>query len=59
MIMEFNEIEKMVAKILARGDLASKRQVIASLIVYEKTYVLKQIRDRWGEEEWNRVLEIC
>lgn len=59
MIMEFNEIEKMVAKILARGDLASKRQVIASLIVYEKTYVLQQIRDRWGEEEWNRVLEIC
>ena len=55
--MEFSDIEKMVAKVLSGDDIFAQRQIICSLIYYEKIKILEQIQYSWGDEYWFKVVE--
>ena len=48
-----------VQKILAYGDRASKSKLIASLIYLEKVDFIEEIKERWGEEEFYKIVEYC
>jgi hypothetical protein len=55
--MDFSDIEKMVAKVLSGDDIFAQRQIVCSLIYYEKIKILDQIRHSWGEDYWRKVVE--
>jgi hypothetical protein len=49
----------MVAKVLSGNDINAQRHIICALIYYEKTKILEQLRDKWGDEYWFEVVETC
>ena len=57
--MEFSDVERMVAKVLSGNDINAQRHIICALIYYEKTKILEQLRDKWGDEYWFEVVETC
>lgn len=59
MMQDFNDIERMVAKIIVHGNIYARRDLICALIKNEKIRILEQLRDKWGEEEWEKLVETC
>ena len=59
MMVELSSEEKLIVGILTGDDIYAKRQLLSALICNEKVKILDQIRDKWGDEHWFEVLEIC
>lgn len=59
MRMELSNEEKLIVGILTGDDIYAKRQLLSALICNEKIKILDQIREKWGDEHWFEVLEIC
>ena len=58
-MQELTEAELLVTKIIAHGDIYARRDLICALIKYEKITILEQLREKWGEEQWNEIIETC
>jgi hypothetical protein len=57
--MDLTKEEKLIVGILTGNDIYAKRQLVSALIFNEKIKILDQIREKWGDEHWFEVLEIC
>lgn len=58
-MVELSNEEKLIVGILTGDDIYAKRQLLSALICNEKVKILDQIREKWGDEHWFEVLEIC
>ena len=57
--MGLTKEEKIIVKILTGDDIYAKRQLLSALIFNEKIKIIQQIREKWGDEHFNEIVEIC
>lgn len=51
--------EQKIVEILTYGDDNSKKKLIANLICNEKIFILKKIKEKWGDDYYNKIVEEC
>jgi hypothetical protein len=55
---KIDDKEKYIAEILSYGSKIAKADIIASLIYYEKMFLLEKIREKWGDDYYYSVVEL-
>jgi hypothetical protein len=51
--------EKYILDVLLFGDAYSKKRMVAAIMIIENFDLLDAVRDKWGDDHYYEIVEIC